>query len=238
MKKKTIYTILIILLLGIVLYSYNEFNGNPISSYLAEKKLEFYLTEHYPEYSLRLENKGYNFKFSEYVFEAIQIGSENHVYEFTVRGHIFPEIRYDELRISLRDNELMERVSQQAEEEIFELLASSLDNLVEVSVTVEILKGQYDQQLQWSKEIVFDRPIRLFIILNSENNSREETLAEAQMIQNILNEHGYTYERVMINGNHLGKQTEQKDEKQGYVRYSVSFEPNKNLTLRDIKTYE
>jgi hypothetical protein len=237
MKKKVIYGVVITLLLSVVLFMYNEFNGNPLSQYLAKRELETYIAQEYPDHTLRLESRGYNFKFSDYMFDAFDIGSaENQVYRFAVRGLIFPEVRYDELRATKLDHELMERISEQAADELFQLLTQSADNIRQVNVTVEILKGRFHDTLQWDKALEFDQPLDLFIVLDSANASKQDTLESARLIQRLLNEAGYTYDRVNINGNIFDHQ-EIKREEYGYVKYAVAFGPETDLTVKDIQEY-
>lgn len=75
MKKKNIIlrtlTILIAAtLIGTVLYVINGFKGNPISAALADRAIQAYVEETYPELELELEKSHYNFKFNEYVARA------------------------------------------------------------------------------------------------------------------------------------------------------------------------
>ncbi|WHF45596.1 hypothetical protein QKW34_04115 [Bacillus licheniformis] len=49
MKKKVLYSVLIVLLVSFVLAAYNAFNGNPVSKKLSQTALEHYLTDRYPE---------------------------------------------------------------------------------------------------------------------------------------------------------------------------------------------
>ncbi|MEI2401073.1 DUF3139 domain-containing protein, partial [Paenibacillus phytohabitans] len=74
-KRRIIYSVILGLLVLFVLYLYNETNGNPVSKFFSTKVLENYLEETYPDREFRIEEGFYNFKFSTYDYNVIEIGA-------------------------------------------------------------------------------------------------------------------------------------------------------------------
>src|SRR5690606_24922143 len=91
-KRKIGYIVVLVVLIGFVLFIYNEFNGSPVSKYISTRTLEKYLEETYPDTELRIDRVYHDFKFGGYGFNVIEIGSVKpdgegpKKYEFSVRG--------------------------------------------------------------------------------------------------------------------------------------------------------
>lgn len=239
-KKKMIYWTLIVLLAVFVLFTYNEFNGNPISKFAARQVLDQYLEEQYPNREFRITESFYNFKFKEYSFNTVEIGSTDQAgkgplqYRFSVRGFFQPTVSEDELRYSMLDEKMMERLSREAEEELSQELGRQLQNILEINVNLEVLQGQFPEDISWSKDLMLEEPMYIFIMLESTETGPEEFLQEARLIQDALNTKGYTYSHVNINGKFSVAGA--KDER-GYLRYAIGFEQDSVLSLRDVSEY-
>ncbi|MCC3355839.1 hypothetical protein [Bacillus sp. REN16] len=244
-KRKVIFSVILGLLVLFVLFVYNAFNGNPVSKLYSTKVLETYLEDTYPDRDFRLEEGFYNFKFSTYDFQVIEIGatspSENgpKKYEFTVRGFLKPYVQLDSIYIENLDEPLMEKLSSEARTEIVDLLKQSVPTLKGIEVALEVQKGDYDSNTTWSKDMKLGKPISIFIVLNSTKSKKEDVLTESQVIQKVLNENNYTYEDVTINGNIIDDpNTEYAKDENGYVKYYVSFDREKDIELQDIEVLE
>lgn len=236
MKKKILYSVLIVLLVSFVLAAYNAFNGNPVSKKLSQTALEHYLTDRYPEKDLRIDNGLYNFKFAEYVFEVTDTGDQKRKdpYLFSLRGFIQPEVHTDEIYEENLNEPLMERLGEEAGKEIKTFLSKSINDLKDVHVYVEVLKGKLKNDAKWEKSLRLDKPMEVHILLDAANANRKDVYKTAQKIQRLLNEEGYDYEGVTINANIFDGE-DIKDEEIGYLKYSTSFEKNTEIKLKDVE---
>ncbi|MEK5441267.1 MULTISPECIES: YfjL-like protein [unclassified Fredinandcohnia] len=244
-KRKVIYGVIIGVLVVFVLFIYNAFNGNPVSKFYSTKVLEHYLEETYPERDFRMEEVFYNFKFSTYDFKVIEIGNaspngnEPKTYEFTVRGFLKPYVNLDTIYIENLDEPLMEKLSGEAQSEITDLLMQSVPAVKGIGVSLEVLKGKYNSNTNWNKDMELERPISLHIVLDSTNSTVEDVFNEAEVIQKMLNENEYTYESVTINGNIIDNpNAEYVKDDTGYVKYSVSFEKDTEINVQNIEVFE
>ncbi|MCY8143818.1 hypothetical protein [Bacillus haynesii] len=236
MKKKILYSVLIVLLVSFVLAAYNTFNGNPVSKRLSQTKLEHYLNDRYPEKDLRIDSAIYNFKFAEYVFEVTDTGDQKRKdpYLFSLRGFIQPEVHTDGIYEENLNEPLMERLGEEAGKEIKTFLSKSINDLKDVHVYVEVLKGKLKNDAKWEKSLRLDKPMEIHILLDAANADRKDVYKTAQKIQRLLNEEGYDYEGVTINANIFDGE-DIKDEEIGYLKYSTSFEKNTEIKLKDVE---
>jgi len=236
MKKKILYSVLIVLLVSFVLAAYNAFNGNPVSKKLSQTALEHYLNDRYPEKDLRIDSAIYNFKFAEYVFEVTDTGDQKRKdpYLFSLRGFIQPEVHTDGIYEENLNEPLMERLGEEAGKEIKTFLSKSINDLKDVHVYVEVLKGKLKNDAKWEKSLRLDKPMEVHILLDAANADRKDVYKTAQKIQRLLNEEGYDYEGVTINANIFDGE-DIKDEEIGYLKYSTSFEKNTEIKLKDVE---
>ena len=236
MKKKILYSVLIVLLVSFVLAAYNAFNGNPVSKKLSQTALEHYLNDRYPEKDLRIDNGLYNFKFAEYVFEVTDTGDQKRKdpYLFSLRGFIQPEVHTDGIYEENLNEPLMERLGEEAGKEIKTFLSKSINDLKDVHVYVEVLKGKLKNDAKWEKSLRLDKPMEVHILLDAANANRKDVYKTVQKIQRLLNEEGYDYEGVTINANIFDGE-DIKDEEIGCLKYSTSFEKNTEIKLKDVE---
>lgn len=260
MFKKIGLSLLLIVLVSFVFFVYDQFNGNPLSKYRAAKALENYLEEVYPDKVLRANEGHYDFKFNEYNFSVTEVGSGTIEAEeageetsekipevrdnyFTVAGFFQPEVRMDGIRTSKIDHEMTERLSKEASEEIQELLntSSSLDNAHAVDAWVEVLKDQFEPETEWGKGLPIDRPITIYIVLDSSNDDAEDFFQDALAVQRLVDDAGYDYERISINGNVISyeglEDVEDKDEHRGYVKFAIGFDKGEELARKNMKEF-
>ncbi|KAA6447860.1 hypothetical protein FZC77_18255 [Bacillus swezeyi] len=234
MKKKLLYSVLILLLVSFVLAAYNAFNGNPVSKQLSKKALEHYLADRYPEKNLRIDEGIYNFKFAEYTFEVTDIGDRERSdpYLFSLKGFVKPEVSADRIYEENLNGPLMERLGSEAGKEIKTFLSKSINSVAGVDVYLEVLKGKIEDDVKWEKNINLEGPMQIHILLDAANADRESVYNTSKKIQRLLNKEGYDYEYVSINAN-IFHGEDVKDEDIGYVKYSTSFEKHTDIKLRD-----
>ena len=75
--KKYIVTIVILLFLGFIFYFVNIFTGNPVSAYIASRKIQSYAAAIYPDQNLELSKAKYNFENNAYSSYACAKDSED-----------------------------------------------------------------------------------------------------------------------------------------------------------------
>ncbi|MBA4536971.1 hypothetical protein H1Z61_07385 [Bacillus aquiflavi] len=239
-KKKMIYIVVLFILIGFVFFVYQSFNGNPLSKYMSQQVLKNYLLEQYPDKEFNIREGFYDFKFSEYVFNVVQIGAEMKTenepdqYEFRLRGFLKPKVSYDGIYYENLDTKLMEKLSREAAAEITTLLKENISTIKHVEVYLEILTGKYDKNTVWDKKLKLEKPFDIHIVLDATHASKEEIFNASQAIQKALNSANYHYNSVNINGNMIENDIGMKDEL-GYVKYALSFNKDTNLQLKDMK---
>ncbi|ADU31714.1 DUF3139 domain-containing protein [Evansella cellulosilytica] len=240
LKNKKFWISIAIVMIVIFIFSlYNAFNGNPISKFLAKKALDSYVEETYPEKEFNISEGFYNFKFGEYTFNLLEIGNWNEdtesiqEYEFTVRGTFFPEVYWDGLYYDNLDERLMERLSKEASEEIFDELIQQNKDIIHVGVSLEVLKGRYNDDVNWKKELELDRPISLYIVIDAENKGKDDIYMDGIGIQKQLKEKGYHYDNVNINANIMTEEGKKLHD-YGYVKYALAFEQNSSIKKSDV----
>lgn len=229
--KKSFIVILIIFIVAFVLFLYNAFNGNPISKYMSQKSLENYLEETYPEQEFRIKEGAYNFKFNSYDFVVLQIGTDNlKELDFAVSGFFKPTVSRDGMYYENLDYEMMEKFSEQAEKEILSLL-KDVNTVHNVDVTLEVLKGQFQKDTNWSKDVALQKPVDIYVQIDSKNQTKEQFFSAAEKVKKILDEQNYKYGFVTFNGTLI------EQEKEGILKYSVSVNKDENIELKNVKQF-
>ncbi|GAA0488517.1 hypothetical protein GCM10008986_12810 [Salinibacillus aidingensis] len=240
-KKKLLWSILLVLLVGIVLYAYNLFNGNPLSQYVSRQVLEDYLTETYPEKEFRIKEGSYSFKFSEYVYPVTEIGTADKEgkardYSFKVRGFLNPRVQWDGYYYEHLDQSLGKQLTRQAENELTTLLSSRIDSIKNVGVQIEVLKGTFKEDVTWSKSLNLEKPMDVFVQLDSTEQAKKDFYNAARKIERILNENGYEYTSVLFNGSGFDREGA-KAETRGYLKYSVKIIKGEPIDGSDVEEH-
>lgn len=235
-KNKWLYSVLLVLVAGAVLFLYNAFNGNPLSKLAAKSTLKDHLESTYPEDRFVIQKEFFNFKDGGYNFFVTQIGDEQQTeYGFFVTGFFGSMIQSDGIYYANQDEVLIDRLQKEAGEELLKFLQEKVPYVREVRPLLEVLKGKYSADTKWSKAFKPEKPMYIHIMIDSRELSKEQMLQQATIIQTSLNEAQYAYDHVTINGNivddSFGKV---EDEESWVVKYAVGFEPDTQLELRDI----
>ncbi|MBO1003960.1 YfjL-like protein [Pseudogracilibacillus auburnensis] len=234
MKKKWLYIIGIIVLVVPVLFFYHAFNGNPVWKAVSTNALKNYLKDTYPQDEFRIHDGFYNFKISGYTYEVIKIGEDGQGYEFEVTRFFKPTVSYDGIYYANLDLPLMEKLQDEAANEISDAL--NMDSIVNIGVQIEVLQGTYDADTQWSKDLQLEKPIYIHLTMDVTNMSKEEVFTAVQSIKQKLDSAGYQYDRVSFNGNMFDGKFGDKDEF-GYLKYAVGFDQDSNITIKNIEEY-
>ncbi|GKS12146.1 hypothetical protein YDYSY3_31460 [Paenibacillus chitinolyticus] len=228
-KKKGMYIAMLVLLglLGLLVGSlYNSLNGNPLSKWLAQRELQHFLAERYPEKRLRIEKGFYNFKFKNYEYRVKEIGAdadkgEAPEYEFSVGGWI-PKVRVDGIRSANLDMPLMERLSGEAAAELQTAFARRVPEVREVTVQLEVVKGQLAENAAWTPSLKLDEPLYIHVVTDAAGASKQQVAEAAGEIAAVLDAGGYDYGHVTINANVMDDKAEKH--KNTYVKYVARFD--------------
>lgn len=237
-KRKWVYIILIILLALPVLFFYDAFNGNPLSKRLSKSTLKSYLAATYPEDEFRLSKPIYNFKDNGYDYDVRKVGDFSQTdYQFIVTGLFGSNVHYDAIYYENQDTQLIEKLEQQASDELTALLQKEVPEILQVTPQLEVLKGTYDADTQWTKDFKAEKPMYIHIVVDTRELSKEAILQIAKTIQKTLNVNGYAYNHTMINANILSDDKEEDKDSFGYVKYAISFEKDTKLKLKQVTQY-
>lgn len=239
-KTKMLLIVAMVLLISVVFYLYNGFNGNPISKYLSKKELQAYLEETYNDKEFAVRDGVYNFKVSGYEFTVAEIGStdaDGNVmeYEFTVSGFLNPKVDRDGIYEANLDHQLASYLNEQIVKELSPLLKEKVETFYHMECYIEVLKGKYPDDVKWSKELELEKPIDFFIQLNSTNQSAEEFFKASQEIKKIIDKQGYDYNTIMFNGS--GFFLEGEESYSDYLKYSISVEKDEEFKKKELETH-
>jgi hypothetical protein len=155
-------------------------------------------------------------------------------YDFSIRGFINLRIVNDSMRNDSIDRELSEKLSDEASKEVSALLIQRVNTIKDVYVNVETFKDTYDKNTVWNKDLKLADPVSMHIVIDSTSASKEDIYDAAIKIQDTLNQSGYAYGTININGNIMTNSTQIKD-KMGYVKYSLAFKRDTKLKISDVK---
>ena len=238
--KKLVNLILIMILVGAVLFFYNAFNGNPISKMTAKSTLTNYLESSYPEDEFVIQRAFYNFKDGGYNFIVTKIGEEAQTeYEFIFTGFFGSNIHSDGIYYANQDETLIEKLQTEASEEITAYLQAIVPEVLEANPLLEVLKGRYPSDINWSKDFKPEKPMYIHIPVDARKFSKEDMYQVTSSIQKSLNDANYEYDHVTINGNIIDDTIkEDNNEPFWIVKYAVGFEDDTTLQLKDIEQSE
>jgi hypothetical protein len=233
-KKKWIYITLFVVLLVPLLLLYQAFNGNPASKYFSKRALAHYLADTYPKEQFRISDGFYNFKIGGYAYDVVQIGSGD-AYEFEVQGFIKPKVTFDGVYYANLDESLMEKLGNEAANEITALLKKEVPEIVYVDVQIEILKGKLAPDTKWNKTLPLEKPMYIHITTNAAGKTKKDVASAMKKIQEALNANGYEYGSATMNANIMDNEKMTGKDDFGYVKFSGSFKSNETIRENDIE---
>ena len=100
MKKKILYGVIAITLIGVLVYAYMQMSGNTVHKQRAKESLETFLQETYPDMEYEIKHVGYGWTDVTYEFEVVRKDSlaVETTYTFYVSGMEPYEVFSDTIR--------------------------------------------------------------------------------------------------------------------------------------------
>ena len=240
-KKKWIYILLIFVLTIFVLFFYTAFNGNPVTKQLSKLTLNTYLKKTYPGDEFTINKPFYNIKDSGYDYKVKRIGDPIQTeHNFFITGILITNVHYDGIYYENQDTILINKFEKEAREELTNLLQKIVPEMLEINVQIEILKGKYDLETVWNKKLELEKPLYIYIAIDSRKLSNKDILLVTSEIQKTLNKNQYIYRNVTIDGKVIDVEVENEIEDLNYwhVKHSISFEIDTILDLKQVKQFE
>src|SRR5699024_250191 len=209
--------------------------GDPITKMKSKLMLTDYLAETYPDDEFYISKATYDPEFSNFLYDVvIKDDPSGKEYQFEVPG-LFSEYElHDGIFYANLDVELGNIFENEAIEEIKSDLKDIAPEIRELEVDIYVLKGKYDTDQTWSKDLDMDKPMFIQMIIDGEGLSKQEVFEVTQAIQKKLNDEGYDYEKVAVNV-YVPFKNDWLDE--WIVKYMVDFDPKTMLTETDIEDH-
>ncbi|WML39609.1 hypothetical protein RCG19_20925 [Neobacillus sp. OS1-2] len=226
MKKKILYSLLAVSLIGLVLVIYIQAGGNPINKNKAKENLTAYLKETYPDMDYEIKRSvkyvsiddSYRFR----VLTKDPLGVET-IYLFDVYNYKPFKVFNDTIHKSRIDKDSSKKLNAQAEQYIKTLLQKKVPEVNQVDTDVEVYNND---ATKWTPQLKTPKPILIMLEIDKGNVTKEQMLQQCKTMQELLNNESIDYYmteagyRSIVNG----------EENYEYV----SFTPKQKLTISDI----
>ena len=220
-KKKWLYVIGIIAIVGSILFLYTSFNGNPLSKWKAKQVALDYLNEVYEENEFWYHETNFNFKDSSYLIRY----SYSDLYSGTVEVgnglwptkvlNTYPNHEYYNI-----DEDL--RISEVASKQLEQLLKANFPiHDLHYSISVPTSSGITSENFDLTVRTPFKPSI--VIMLTMEERTNEEALAIVKSIRDKMNEEHIYYVDFQVQ-----QDTLVTDTKQPYTQLLHAFEVTKD----------
>ncbi|MCH1627462.1 DUF3139 domain-containing protein [Fredinandcohnia quinoae] len=225
MKKKIIYSVIAILLIVFVLFSYMQLNGNPIDKNKAKESLEEFLEQTYPDMDYKIKRSvGYGWTDGTFHFKVMKKDpSVETTYRFYVSALEPYEVYSDTIHESNIDKEASKKLNVEAQQYILALLQEKVPQVNSVATDVEVYNNDAEE---WTPQLKTPKPILIMLEIEKGDLTKEQMLQQSQEIQKQLNSESIDYYLAevgylsIING----------EENYEYV----SFTPEQELTIKDV----
>lgn len=228
MKRNLMLIGMLVVLIAIVLYF--AFNGNPIAKQISKSTITNYLEETYPDDEFNIGEPVYSPKASGYGFQVEKIGDlEQKKYWFAVTSVFGTKVEYGGYYYENQDTTLIGKLSMEFNEFLVSKIEPSLPEIISIGPQIEVLNGKCSADTTWTKDFKPEKPMDIYITIDSSGQSKEDFLQSAIFVQKTLNKVGVEYGAVFMDGSSLDG---------GDVYYSVIFKPEMKLTIKDIQSEE
>ncbi len=183
---KKVFIFILVGLVGLVGFIYNEFNGNPVSKYFVKREIQSYLSTNYSDKNLEIVKIEYNSRIKNY---STTVGLKKEGTEYSIEK--LEDGSYDD---GYYNNEVINpRFSRRMGEELSEIIYKNLKNKVSelsnINVRFEIKGGKYPINMEYTKEIE-EKP-EIIIDLQGSGITQKEFLDKAFLIKEHIISEGY-----------------------------------------------
>lgn len=227
MKKKIIYSIIALSLIGIVVFAYIQMSGNPIEKNKSKESLEEFLEQTYPDLDYEIKRSAdYGWTDGTFRFEVVtedSIGTET-TYPYDVSAIEPYEILGDTIHVSNIDEEASNKLNQEAERYILELLQEEVPEIEGVSTDVEVYENA---ATEWTPQLETPKPILIMTAMDKGELTENQILEQSKAIQEQLNEETIDYRMAEV-----GYYSVINGEK---IYDYVSFTPEQVVTLENVE---
>lgn len=226
MKKKLLYSVMAILLIGVVVFAYIQMSGNPFQKTKAKESLETFLEQTYPDMDYDMERSA-DYGWSDATFRFTVVENEPQgaqtSYEIYVSAIEPYEILGDTIHFSKIDKEASTKLNTEAEQWILSLLQEEVPEIEGVSTNVEVYGNV---AAEWTPQLKTPKPMLIMTETDKADLTREEMLEQSKAIQQQLNDAAIDYYMAEVGY----RSTVDGEEIYDYV----SFSPEQELTIDDV----
>lgn len=225
MKKKILYSVIAVLLIGVLVFAYMQMSGNTVHKQRAKESLETFLQQTYPDMAFEIKQVGYGWTDVTYEFEVVKKDSlaVETTYTFYVSGMEPYEVFSDTIHETNIDKEVSNKLNAEAEQYILTVLQREVPQVNSVSTDV----GVYDNVAEaWTPKLKTPKPMHIMIEIEKGDLTKEQMLQQCKTIQELLNNESINYYMAEV-GYHSVENGEE-------IYEYVSYTPDQELTLDDL----
>ncbi|MCM3722943.1 hypothetical protein [Solibacillus isronensis] len=225
MKKKILYSVIAVLLIGVLVFAYMQMSGNTVHKQRAKESLETFLQQTYPDMAFEIKQVGYGWTDVTYEFEVVKKDSlaVETTYTFYVSGMEPYEVFSDTIHETNIDKEVSNKLSAEAEQYILTLLQGEVPQVNSVSTDV----GVYDNVAEaWTPKLKTPKPMHIMLEIEKGDLTKEQMLQQCKTIQELLNNESINYYLTEV-----GYRSVENGEE---IYEYASFTPDQELTLNDL----
>ncbi|WP_291572955.1 hypothetical protein [Clostridium sp. UBA4548] len=210
---KKVFIFILVGLIGLVGFIYNEFNGNPISKYFVKKEIQSYLSTNYGDKNLDIVKIQYNSRIKNYN-TTVKLKKEGIEYSIEkLEDGSYYDGYYNAEIINPR---FSRRMGEELRGFIYKDLKDKVSDISNIAVKFEIKGGKYPMNMEYTKEIE-EKP-EIIIELQGSGITQKEFLDRTFLIKEHIISEGYKPRGVHFRFNKVG-------ENAGLI-YSMKLEEN------------
>lgn len=219
---KKIFGVILIILVFLVGFIYNEFNGNPLSKCFAKREISKYISANYSDKDFEVISIGYNFKFHNYAAN-IESKKENIKFVIDTKGD---GKFYDEYYYSYSvEQKIARKFGEQLSKILYEELKGKVPDLKAVATSFEIERGKYLFTDEYSKNIKEQPAINIGFV--GDQITKEEFVNKVYLVKEAVIKGGYKPKSFNFNYNAQGDK--------GALIYSLNLDESQlNLSKEEI----
>lgn len=210
---KKVFIFILVGLVALVGFIYNEFNGNPISKYFVRKEIQGYLSTNYGNKNLDIVKIKYNSRIKNYD-TTVKLKKEGTEYSIEkLEDGSYYDGYYNNEIINPR---FSRRMGEELREIIYKDFKDKVSELSNIAVRFEIKGGKYPMNMEYTKEIE-EKP-EIIIEFQGSGITHKEFLGKAFLMKEHIISEGYKPKGFHFRYN--------KEEENAGSIYSMKLEEN------------